>query len=81
MRVAIDAAGRLVIPKPLRDELGISGPTELEITAVDGRLEVDVPYLDVTVEMDGGVAVFRTPDPVPSQTAEDVRDALERVRP
>jgi len=43
MRATIDMAGRLVVPKPLREELGFAAGTELELTAVDGRLEVTVP--------------------------------------
>jgi AbrB family looped-hinge helix DNA binding protein len=42
MRVAIDNVGRLVIPKTLREELGVHGPTDLELTASDGRLELTV---------------------------------------
>jgi len=40
MRATIDAAGRLVVPKVLRDELGFAPGTEVELTAVDGHLEV-----------------------------------------
>jgi bifunctional DNA-binding transcriptional regulator/antitoxin component of YhaV-PrlF toxin-antitoxin module len=29
----------MVIPKSLREELGISGPTEVELTAADGARE------------------------------------------
>lgn len=43
MRTTIDRAGRLVVPKPLREELGFAPGIELELTAVDGRLEVTVP--------------------------------------
>jgi len=43
MRTAIDAAGRLVVPKRLREQLGFDAGTELELQAVDGRLEVSVP--------------------------------------
>ena len=43
MRTTIDMAGRLVVPKRLRDELGFRPGTELELSAVDGRLEVAVP--------------------------------------
>ena len=42
MRIAIDAAGRLVVPKALRDDLGIRGPTELEAEARDGVIELAV---------------------------------------
>jgi AbrB family looped-hinge helix DNA binding protein len=50
MRATIDADGRLVIPKPLRDELGFAPGTELELVAVDGRLEVTVASRVLTAE-------------------------------
>lgn len=43
MHTTIDAAGRVVVPKPLRDELGLAAGTELEMTAVDGHLELAIP--------------------------------------
>ena len=43
MRATIDAAGRLVVPKPVRDELGFAAGTELELRVVDEHLEVAVP--------------------------------------
>ena len=39
MRTTIDKAGRIVVPKALRDELSLTPGQELEISAVDGRLE------------------------------------------
>ena len=50
MRATIDADGRLVIPKPLRDQLGFAPGTELELEAVDGRLEVTVASRVLTAE-------------------------------
>jgi AbrB family looped-hinge helix DNA binding protein len=80
MRVAIDGVGRIVIPKPMRDELGITGPTELELTAVDGALELSVPYVKAHVEERDGHTVIVADEPVPPLTTELVRDVLERVR-
>jgi AbrB family looped-hinge helix DNA binding protein len=40
MRTAIDAAGRVVIPKALRDSLGLAAGQPLEIAERDGRLEI-----------------------------------------
>jgi AbrB family looped-hinge helix DNA binding protein len=78
MRATIDGAGRLVIPKALRDELGLAAGMELEIEAVDGRLEIAVPS-KVRVE-EGPDGPRFVVDSDESLTAEDVRRILERTR-
>jgi AbrB family looped-hinge helix DNA binding protein len=80
MRVAIDGVGRIVIPKPMRDALGIEGPTELELTEADGKLELTVPYIKVHLEDRDGHTVIVPDEPVPPLTTELVREVLERVR-
>ena len=42
MRIAMDGAGRVVIPKALRDRLGLV-PGELEAHAAGGVLTIEVP--------------------------------------
>jgi AbrB family looped-hinge helix DNA binding protein len=78
MRTTIDSAGRLVVPKPLRDELGFAAGTELEVDAVDGRLEVVVPSR-VEVE-DGEHGVRFTAEGAQPLSAEQVRSIVERGR-
>ncbi len=81
MKVTIDKAGRLVVPKSLRDALGLHGGEELEISArEDGRLELEVPPTSMRLVRRGGraVAVADREMPVLAQTA--VRETLERVR-
>jgi AbrB family looped-hinge helix DNA binding protein len=80
MRVAIDAVGRLVIPKPMRDALGIDGPTELELTERDGALELTVPYIKAHLEERDGFTVIVPDQPVPTLTTEMVREEIERSR-
>ncbi|HEY7621983.1 MAG TPA: AbrB/MazE/SpoVT family DNA-binding domain-containing protein [Solirubrobacteraceae bacterium] len=41
MRTTSDAAGRLVVPKPLRDQLGMTPGTQLDLEVVDGRLAAE----------------------------------------
>lgn len=43
MRATIDGAGRIVVPKALREQLGFAPGAELELEVVDGRLEVTLP--------------------------------------
>jgi AbrB family looped-hinge helix DNA binding protein len=78
MRTTIDAAGRLVVPKPLREELGFSAGTELEVTAVDGHLEVAVPSR-IRVEH-GPHGVRFAADTDERLSAEQVRRLMERGR-
>jgi AbrB family looped-hinge helix DNA binding protein len=80
MRVAIDGVGRIVIPKPMRDALGIDGPAELELNEVDGRLELTVPYVRAHIEQRDGRSVIVPDEPVPPLTTETVREVLEEVR-
>jgi AbrB family looped-hinge helix DNA binding protein len=80
MRVAIDGVGRIVIPKPMRAELGLTGPGELEVTAVNGVLELTVPDIKAHLEMRDGFTVIVPDEPVPVMTTEMVREAIERSR-
>jgi bifunctional DNA-binding transcriptional regulator/antitoxin component of YhaV-PrlF toxin-antitoxin module len=80
MRVAIDGVGRLVVPKSLREELGIDGPTDLELTAVDGRLELTVADSPARVEDRGGLPVIVTEAPMAPMSVGEARTAVERVR-
>jgi bifunctional DNA-binding transcriptional regulator/antitoxin component of YhaV-PrlF toxin-antitoxin module len=80
MRVAIDSVGRLVVPKSLRQELGITGPTELEIQARDGVIELAVADVPARVEDRPDGAVITTDAPMAPLTVEGVRAAIDRTR-
>lgn len=80
MRTTIDAAGRLVVPKPLRDELGFDPGRELELRAVDGRLEVELEPTPMRLEERDGDLVAVTDRDMPELTPEIVRETLERTR-
>ncbi len=80
MRIAIDQVGRLVVPKALRAELGITGATELEVTSRDGVIELSVADLPARIEDGGADPVIVTDAPTKPLTVEDVRAAIDRVR-
>jgi AbrB family looped-hinge helix DNA binding protein len=78
MRATIDGAGRLVVPKALRDELGFAAGTELELAAVNGALEVRVPSR-VRIE-DGPHGLHFVADDADQLTDEQVRKLIEKSR-
>jgi AbrB family looped-hinge helix DNA binding protein len=80
MIVAIDAAGRLVIPKEIRDAVGLQAGQPLDIRARDGRIEIEPRVADVEL-IDQGYGVVAVPaGKLPPLTAESVRDVLEQLR-
>ena len=81
MQTTIDKAGRVVIPKAMRDELGLAGGSEVDITLVDGRLQIEPVPVRMWLERSAeGYLVARTDRPMPPLTQELVRERLERIR-
>jgi AbrB family looped-hinge helix DNA binding protein len=80
MVATIDTAGRIVVPKRLREELGFKPGQKLELSAVDGRLEVEHPTTPVHLEKCGGRLVAVADRPMPELTQELVRETLEQIR-
>ena len=80
MKIAIDSVGRLVVPKALRAELGITGPTELEVVARDGVIELAVAAVPARIEDRDGDPVIVTDGLMKPLTVADVRAAIDRVR-
>jgi AbrB family looped-hinge helix DNA binding protein len=78
MKTTIDGAGRIVVPKPLRDQLGFTPGIELELAAVDGRLEIAVPSR-VRVEPGPHGPRF-VADGAEPLSAAAVRDLMEQGR-
>ena len=78
MRTTIDMAGRLVVPKAVREQLGFAAGTELDVRAVDGHLEVAIPSR-VRVE-EGAHGVRFIADTDERLDAEQVREVMERGR-
>jgi AbrB family looped-hinge helix DNA binding protein len=80
MKATIDAAGRIVVPKELRDALGFRPGQLLELRASDGRLEIEAAPTPMQLERRGKHLVAVPQIALPALTADQVRDALERTR-
>ncbi|HEX8010977.1 MAG TPA: AbrB/MazE/SpoVT family DNA-binding domain-containing protein [Casimicrobiaceae bacterium] len=80
MKTTIDRAGRIVVPKALREALSLKAGQPLEIRAGDGRLEVEIAPTPMQLKK-RGKGIVAVPDAeLPALTAEQVRETLERVR-
>ncbi|MDP8958775.1 MAG: AbrB/MazE/SpoVT family DNA-binding domain-containing protein [Actinomycetota bacterium] len=80
MKTTIDAAGRLVIPKAIRERLGLRGGEQVEVSERDGRIEVEPTQSDVRLRRRGDFLVAEPTTELPPLTDEIVRETLERVR-
>jgi len=80
MKVTIDTAGRIIVPKALRHALGLKAGQPLEIRAGDGRLEIEIVSTPMRLQK-RGKGIVAVPDAeLPALTADQVRETMERVR-
>lgn len=80
MKTTIDAAGRVVIPKPLRVRLGLIGAGEVDLEEHDGVVEIRTASRAVSVTRKDGRPVLTVDGDVPTLTDEETRDLLEQTR-
>ena len=80
MRVTIDSAGRLVIPKPIRERVGLVAGVEFELREREGRIELEPAATPMRLENRGhGLAAVPGVE-LPPLTDEIVSATLDRVR-
>lgn len=80
MKTTIDAAGRVVVPKALRDRLGLAGGRALEIREREGRIEIEAVATPMSLEPRDGGPVAVPGEELPPLTDDIVRATLERTR-
>ncbi|MDN5795398.1 MAG: AbrB/MazE/SpoVT family DNA-binding domain-containing protein [Intrasporangium sp.] len=80
MRTTIDAAGRVVVPKALRDAMRLTPGQQIDIVYTDGRLEIEVAPTVVHLRNDDGLPVAVPDQALPALSADVVRDVLEDTR-
>lgn len=80
MKSTIDRAGRIVVPKAIREAAKLRAGTELHIRLVEGRLEIEPAPLRVKLERRGKLLVAVAPAQQPTVTAKDVEETIDSLR-
>lgn len=84
MQATIDGAGRIVVPKAIREAMGLTGGTRVDLFFDNGRLQIELPRAEVEIEFpEGGPPriVYKNLAPdAPPLTDEMIRETLEAVR-
>ncbi|MFY9793376.1 MAG: AbrB/MazE/SpoVT family DNA-binding domain-containing protein [Candidatus Sulfotelmatobacter sp.] len=75
--LTIDRAGRLVLPKPVRDELQLAAGDSLELESSEDQIVLRPVRGAATVRKKQGVWVMRTGKPI---SADVVNETIRKIR-
>jgi AbrB family looped-hinge helix DNA binding protein len=76
-RITLDKAGRIILPKPVRQKLQLVAGDELELEASEDQITLRPLRGNAPLRKKQGVWVFRSGEPLPAST---VQETIERVR-
>jgi AbrB family looped-hinge helix DNA binding protein len=79
--VTIDKAGRLVLPKAMRDALHLKPGSSLEVERRDDELILRTPQPDAQIIYKNGIPVLRTREPIALSPVELIeQDREDRIQ-
>ncbi len=79
-QITIDSAGRVVIPKSLRDVLDLAPGDTLDLEANDQSITLRPARATVPLTKEKGVWVFRAGQPLDSSVTENLLDQIRTDR-
>ncbi len=83
MRTTIDSAGRIVIPRDIRNAIGLEAGTVVEISAEEGAISIEPAPAAVKIVKRGKLRIAvaeSSPRPMPEDEVRLVREALRNRR-
>lgn len=78
MRTTIDSAGRVVIPRAIREQAGVYGSTEVDVELDGAAIRIEPVTAGDLVEEDGRLVIPSSGVPVTAEMVECLRDADRR---
>lgn len=76
----IDSAGRIVVPKRVREQAKLVPGAPLEIRCRDGVIEIEPAPLEVRLRRRGALTVAVPEQPIGELRAADVEETRTRIR-
>jgi AbrB family looped-hinge helix DNA binding protein len=76
-KVTVDRAGRVVLPKTLRDELRLAPGDTLDLTVKGDEVTLRPRRSATPLQKERGIWVFRTGEPL---TANEAQETLGKIR-
>jgi AbrB family looped-hinge helix DNA binding protein len=80
MITTIDAAGRLVLPKAIRERAELTPGAPIQVRVVDGKVELEPACAAVTIEHEGGLWVAAPASAMPVLTQGEVDRTVAALR-
>jgi AbrB family looped-hinge helix DNA binding protein len=79
-RLSIDKAGRVVLPKAIRDELQLEAGDRLELESSEDRIVLRPLRGSLPLRKKQGIWVFRSEEPISAKAVDEVFKQVRRER-
>lgn len=80
MSVTIDAGGRLVVPKQVREAMGLRPGMMVDVSFVDGGIRIEYAPVEADLTIDDGLPRIVPRQAQPTLDDRSVRAVLETTR-
>lgn len=80
MTVTMDSAGRVVLPKAIRERAKLTPGVSLDVRVVDGRIELEPASPARRIVKKGDIWVAKRTQPGPTVTQAQVDETLDAIR-